>query len=697
MINQKSVFSMCGMCAVRCPIRIEVENGSVTWIEGNPYVPGIEGALCSKGSAGIAFEYDSERPQYPMIRTGERGSGQWRKATWDEALGYITGKLKIVKNKYGAKAIALADRSGPFTDLTKSFIKAQGSPNYIDHDDSCAKNVNMACQSLFGYGRGELGYDFSNTKYIVLFGRNIFESIQVKEVNTVLDGMERGAKLVYVDIRATVTASKADKFLTIRPGTDYAMLLALVHVVLKERLYDKEYVNRYVLGLTELEAFVAPYTPEWAEKETGIAAHDIYAIAREAAVAKPNVIFHGGWMLSRYIDSFYASRMLYILNTLLGSVESKGGLIIAKGPKDAGVKGLNSLGANIPDVADKIVDAEMKEKSIGTGHLVNLYKAIKTGEPYPVKAFIAYRFDPIAAFPDPDEQRRVLDNLDLLVAIDVNYSDTAWYADVILPESTYLERSNIIATQKGPKPGFVMRRQAMAPRYDSKPAWEIFTLLAERMGVGQYFPYKSIEDIWNYQLAGTGVKIEDFDAKGLIGLAKDPIMMPRDAIKFTTASGKIELVSSKLEKSGFHSFAPYVAPKKPAEGSFRLTFGRTAVHAHAQSQNNPYLNEIIPENTLWINTDEAVKLGINNGDMVEVSAEGYSGNIRAYVTPYIHPEAVFMLHGFGNEVPLKTRSFKKGLRDTKFQKGLLETVDPVGGGVAYLECMVGVKKVGGKQ
>jgi thiosulfate reductase/polysulfide reductase chain A len=697
MINQKSVFSMCGMCAVRCPIRIEVQNGSVTWIEGNPYVPGIEGALCSKGSAGIAFEYDSERPQYPMIRTGERGSGQWRKATWDEALGYIADKLKIVKNKYGAKAIALADRSGPFTDLTKSFIKALGSPNYSDHDDSCAKNVNMACQSLFGYGRGELGYDFSNTKYIVLFGRNIFESIQVKEVNTVLDGMERGAKLVYVDIRATVTASKADKFLTIRPGTDYAMLLALVHVVLKERLYDKEYVNRYVLGLTELEAFVAPYTPEWAEKETGIAAHDIYAIAREAAVAKPNVIFHGGWMLSRYIDSFYASRMLYILNSLLGSVESKGGLIIAKGPKDAGVKGLNSLGANIPDVADKIVDAEMKEKSIGTGHLVNLYKAIKTGEPYPVKAFIAYRFDPIAAFPDPDEQRRVLDDLDLLVAIDVNYSDTAWYADVILPESTYLERSNIIATQKGPKPGFVMRRQAMAPRYDSKPAWEIFTLLAERMGVGQYFPYKGIEDIWNYQLAGTGVKIEDFGAKGLIGLAKDPIMMLRDAIKFTTVSGKIELVSSKLEKSGFHSFAPYVAPKKPAEGSFRLTFGRTAVHAHAQSQNNPYLNEIVPENSLWINADEARKLGINNGDMVEVSAEGYSGNIRAYVTPYIHPEAVFMLHGFGNEVPLKTRSFKKGLRDTKFQKGLLETVDPVGGGVAYLECMVGVKKAGGKQ
>lgn len=131
-----SVYSMCGMCAVRCPIRVEVEDGAVKWIEGNPHVLGIEGSLCAKGSAGIAFEYDSERPQYPMIRDGERGSGKWKKATWDEALDYITGKLKEISEKYGAKAIALSDRSGPFTDLTTSFLKALGSPNYFNHDDT---------------------------------------------------------------------------------------------------------------------------------------------------------------------------------------------------------------------------------------------------------------------------------------------------------------------------------------------------------------------------------------------------------------------------------------------------------------------------------------------------------------------------------------------------------------------------------
>ncbi|MCK7509554.1 MAG: molybdopterin-dependent oxidoreductase [Desulfobacterales bacterium] len=263
----------------------------------------------------------------------------------------------------------------------------------------------------------------------------------------------------------------------------------------------------------------------------------------------------------------------------------------------------------------------------------------------------------------------MLENLELLVGIDVNYSETAWNADLILPEATYLERSNILATQTGAKPYFIMRRQAIAPRYDSKPAWEIFTRIAERMGAGQYFPYRSIEDIWNYQLDGTGIKIEDFSDKGFVNLTKKPILMERDKLKFKTESGKIEFVSPTLAKAGFPSFAPYVTPKKPPAGSFRLAFGRSAVHAHAQSQNNIYLNELVPDNELWINQDVAEDLGIENGSNVVVSSDGYSGTIRAKVTPYIHPEAVFMLHGFGNEIPLKTRSYKKGLSDTRFEKG----------------------------
>lgn len=689
----ETVYSMCGMCAVRCPIKVEVEDGKVRWIEGNPQVPGIEGALCAKGGAGIAFENDPERPQHPLLRVGPRGSGQWQQASWEEALAYIGERLQTIKEKYGPRAIALADRSGPFTDLSKSFLKALGSPNYFDHDDTCAKNVNLACQSLLGYGRGDVGYDFAHAKHIVLYGRNVFESLQVKEVNTILDALRAGAKLTYIDVRATVTAAKADTFLLIRPGTDYALNLALIQVLLREKLYDQAFVDQWVTGLAELEAFVQPYTPEWAAQETGIPAAAIVTLAREVGGAKPRAIFHGGWMLARYRDSFQASRTLYILNVLLGNIESKGGLIIAKGPKDAGAKPLHSLGEVMPEVTEKIVDAEMAGRSLGTGHVVNLYKAIASGVPYPIKAFFAYRYDPIASLPDPEAQRKVLDHLDLLVSIDVNYSDTGWYADVILPESTYLERSNIIATQRGPKPGFIMRRQAIPPRYDSKPAWEIFTLIAKRCGAGQYFPYQSIEEIWNYQLAGTGVKIEDFQAKGMVGLSKEPIMMSREALKFPTPSGKIELVSGMLTKNSFPSFVPYLSPRRPEQGSFRLLFGRTAVHTHAQSQNNPYLHEIVGHNCLWLNDAAAKDLGIADGDLVEVASAGYCGRIKAAVTPYIHPEAVFMLHGFGNEIPRKSRSHQQGVRDNRLQTGLLTTVDPVGGGVAYLEGMVRVSKV----
>lgn len=694
-MSSSSVYSLCGMCAVRCPIRVEVEDGAVTWIEGNPHAAGIMGSLCAKGSAGLAFEKDAERPQHPMIRAGPRGSGQWRKASWEEALEHVGAKLEDIVKRHGGKAIALADRGGPFTDLTKSFLKAVGSPNYFDHDDSCASNVNLACKSVFGYGRSDLSYDFANARHIVLYGRNVFESLQVKEVNTILDALGRGAKLTYIDVRATVTASKADRFLMIRPGTDYALNLALIHVILKERLHDEEFARRWVTGLAELEQSVARCTPEWAERETGIPASEITALARDAAAARPRTIFHAGWMVARYLDSFYASRSAYILNALMGNFEREGGLIVAKGMKDACGKSLVSLGAGMPEVRDRIADADAPGKPLGTGHLMGLYRAIRTGEPYPVKAFLAYRFDPLAACPDPDAQKEVLDELDLLVAIDVNYSDTAWYADVILPEATYLERSNVLAVQKGPKPNILMRRQAVAPRYDAKPAWEIFSLLARRLGAGQHFPYRTVEEIWQRQLEGTGITIEDFAAKGFVSLAKQPILMKPDALRFGTPSGKIELVSKMMADAKFDSLRGFEPPHRPEPGSFRLTFGRSAVHTHAQSQNNPYLNEIVPENRLWLNDAEAAKLGIRSGDVVEVSARDRVGTIPVYVTPLIHPEAVFMLHGFGNEIPCKTRSFKKGLKDAKFAAGLLGKIDPVGGGIANLECTVKVQKAPG--
>ena len=238
---EKSVYSLCFMCSVRCPIKVTVKDGQVTFIEGNPKVAGIEGSLCPRGSAGISLLYDSQRLQSPLIRTGERGSGQFRKATWDEALDYIGEKLKPIIKKHGGQSVVLTERTNLATHVSKTLLKSIGSPNHFTHDALCKGSVNTACRSLFGLTDAQMGIDYKNTKHIVLYGRNIFEAIAVKEVNSLVEAMNAGAKVTYIDPRVSITATKANRYWMIRPGTDLALNYALIHVILKERLYDAGY------------------------------------------------------------------------------------------------------------------------------------------------------------------------------------------------------------------------------------------------------------------------------------------------------------------------------------------------------------------------------------------------------------------------------------------------------------------------
>ncbi len=691
---KKSVYTICGMCAVRCPIKVDVEDGKVTWIEGNSHDAAMGTSLCAKGGASFPFLYDKERPLSPMIRTGERGSGQWRNVSWEEAYSYITDKLKGIIDKHGAKAIMLSDRGGPYNDLRKAFMKAIGSPNYHNHDCSCGANANHAAKSVDGLGRKGFNYDFKNAKHIVLFGRNITESLKVKEAKSFMSAVKNGAHVTYVDPRVTNTAARATRYWRIKPGTDYALLLGITNYIVNNKLYDEEFVGKWVTGLQEMQEFLAPYTPEWAEKETSIPADEIKAFCQEVNNDRPKVIFHIGWLYARYRDTFYASRMLCILNALMGNMEQPGGLILPKGPKDAGAKGLKSLAANVPGVSDPRCDGcgvVHKQYEAGPGMLHLAYQAIDTGSPYPVKAYFVHRHNPLIALPDPEEQKRILNKLDLLVAVDVNYCETSWFADVILPESTYLERDSILNTDKGPKPGFSMRRKCIEPINDTKPGWQIYTELAARLGKDANFSYKSIEEIWKYQLQDTDVSIEDFEAKGFVKLCDQPIGCNPEGLKFGTESGKIEFISPKLEKMGFPSFKPYEAPIDPPSGSFRLLFGRKGYQTHGQSTNNPVLSELLGTNKLWINTASAKKMGIKDGSMVTIANGDTTGTIEAKLTDFIHPEAVFMLHGFGKNIPLLTRAYGKGLADQAFMKGKLTDYDKAGGGNNLCESFVTVK------
>ncbi len=248
----------------------------------------------------------------------------------------MADKLKEIVKQHGPQSVVFGERTNLNTHISKTFMKALGSPNHFTHDALCKGSVNTAFRSLTGFTDAQVGMDYANTKYIVMYGRNIFESLEIKAINNLLNAMEKGAKLTYIDPRVSITATKADRYWMIRPGTDLALNYALIHTILKERLYDPVYVRRWVKGLKELQAFVEPYTPEWAEQETGIPANEIVTLAREAAAAKPAVVFHYGYRGAHHPNEIYFRRSLIILNALMGTIEAKGGLFFKKGPKAAG-------------------------------------------------------------------------------------------------------------------------------------------------------------------------------------------------------------------------------------------------------------------------------------------------------------------------------------------------------------------------
>ena len=454
--GKRTVYSLCGMCSVRCTIEATVEDGRVVWLQGNPHMKAQGTSLCAKGAAGLALEYDDDqRPQTPLIRMGARGEGRWRRASWDEALDYIADKLKETTEVFGRRGIALSDRGGPFTDLTQTFVQALGSPNYLTHDACCGANAHNASRSLFGFGHLELIPDLQRAKHLVLYGRNIVEALMVTEAKAFTAALARGMRCTYIDPRATITACKATRYWQVRPNSDYALNLAIIHEVLKREAYDKDFVARHVSGMDYLRAAVRDTTPEWQESHTGVPAGQLRAFVGEIAADAPQVIFNPGWGTARHKQSSLVSRTALILNVLMGNIEIPGGLLLGKSPKYYGRKGLKRLSARLPKVEEPRVDGAGTTRpqwDPALGMLHQLFAAMETAQPYGIGAYFAYRHDPLTGMPDPEATQRALDKLKLLVSIDVRYSETGWYSDVILPESTYLERANILAGLPGPVP-----------------------------------------------------------------------------------------------------------------------------------------------------------------------------------------------------------------------------------------------------
>jgi len=683
------VPTTCEMCVNKCSVIAVVENGVIHKLDPNPENPKSRGMLCARGNAGFQQVYDSARLKRPLIRVGKRGEGNWRPASWDEAFDFTAKKLSETKEKYGPQG-TLWSSSESFQEVFFSNLGAAfGSPNQVRHPTLCLASVNLAYSLTFGTVPS---FDLLNSKYIIMSGANRLEAFITPDTMDLIESAEyRKAKLIYLDPRFTVTASKADEWYPIRPGTDLAFMLAMLNVIVGESRYDKEFVANYTVGFDKLVEHVKPFTPDWAEKETEIPAKDITRIAREFSDAAPRAVYYAGRRSSWYREDFHTRRAQAILNAVVGNWDREGGMVpngrIALGEylflpwDDPTAPRVDEMDKNFPLAAK------------GDGAYLKLRENVIAGTPYPVKAWMVHKQDPMNALPNQARTLEMLQQMDFVGVVDVQMSDTAWYADVVFPESTYLERTDPIQVLSGITPVVVYRQQVVKPAHDTKATLEIAQGLAKRLGLSQYFDYTM--DQWVAAQAKElplEAPLEYLKKHGVYvppGFPKYGTTLNADH-RFITKSGKIELFSERLQEANYDPLPVYHAPAPTPAGKFRMILGRRAYFTHANSTNNAWLNQFAPENSLWLSPVAADALGINEGDRVEVASTVGAVRLKARVTQEIRSDCVFMLHGYGKKSKWQRLVAGNGGSDAE----LLETAwDKVSGNAALHETFVSVRKV----
>ncbi len=677
----QKIPTYCDLCFWKCGAIAYLKDGELWKVEGNPLDPLSKGRLCPRGTGGVGAHYDKDRLKTPLIRKNLRGEEKWVEVTWDEALDFIADKMNKIKQQYGPEAVALFSH-GIGGNFIKHLLRAYGSPNETAPSFAqCRGPREVGFELTFGdvVGSPERT-DIENAKCLVLIGSHLGENMHNTQVQEFSNAVQKGASIIVVDPRFSVAASKAKFYLPIKPGTDLALLLAWMGVIVREKLYDIEYVEKYGYGFDKFAAEVSQYTPEWAYIETGIEPEVIVETAREMARYKPATLVHPGRHVTWYGDDAQRSRAIALLNALLGSWGRKGGFYV---PYSFSIPKYPY--PPYPELKKEPVDNPNSRFPFATGEQIStgIREATITGQPYPIKGWFIYGTNLMQALPNRDETIKAIQNLDLMVVVDVVPSEIAGWADVVLPESVYLERYDDLNTSPF-KEGFVGIRQPVIDEpNDQKPNWWIAKKLAEKLGLEAYFPWKDVEEYLDTRLKAAGLSLEELKKTGIIKTAERPIYF-EDGVEpeFATPSGKIEFYSDQLAGAGFDPIPRYTKHEQPPEGYFRLLYGRAPVHTFSKTQSNPLLSDMMSENELWINADIAAKIGLRNGQKVRLKNQDgvLSDPIKVKATERIRKDCVYMVHGFGQKSRQLRSTYKKGASDaeliTKYN------TDPLMGGTA---------------
>ena len=678
----KKIPTFCDLCFWKCGAIAYVRDGKLWKIEGNPEDPLSKGRLCPRGTGGTGTYYDADRLKSPLIRKKERGEEQWVEVTWDEALEYIAVKMNKIKQSYGPEAMAYFVH-GIGGNFIRHLMKAYGTPNITAPSFAqCRGPRDIGFRLTFGEDIGSPERtDIKNAKCLVLIGSHLGENMHNTQVQEFAEMNGNGGSIIVVDPRFSVAAGKAKYYLPIKPGTDLALLLAWMKVITDENLYDKEYIDKYGFGFEQFKAEIQSYTPEWAYTETGIEPELIRSTAREMAKYRPATLIHSGRHTTWYGDDTQRSRAIALMNALMGSWGRKGGYYY---PASMTVPAYPYPPYTKPE-KDKVDNPGNTIYPFATeGHdtVTNgIREATITGKPYPIKGWFTYGTNLLYAMPNEAETIKAIQNLDLLVVVDVVPSELAGWADVVLPESIYLERYDDINVELFREPFVALRQPVIESPNEQKPNWWIAKKLSDKLGLGNYFPWNNIEEYIEKRLSSAGLNFNELKKKGIIKGDKKPLYFEDGVVpEFSTPSKKIEFYSIQLAQLGYDPVPKYKKHKEPPAGSFRLLFGRSPVHTFSKTQNNRVLLDMENENEVWLNNNIARKLELKSGDYVKLKNQDgiLSNKIKVKATERIRQDCVYMTHGFGHNSKLLKQAFMKGASDaqliTKYE------IDPLMGG-----------------
>ena len=655
MNGERVVKSACLFCPPGCGIDIHVRDNKPVKVES--MVESVVGPICIKGEV-IPEWFETELKERRILHPLQKVNGNWREITWDQALDTVAENLTKVKKRYGPEALAsyigTTESFHDYNYLARRFFLAFGSPSYYNCNSICYFTKIVAGDYTYG---GYAPPTFIGTKCIVVWAANPTESVPFAGDSIVMAKTQKGVKLIVIDPRRTLLAKAADIHLQLRPGTDTALALAFLNIIISEQLYDKEFVEKYSLGFDQLAQHVKEYTPEKVAEICDVPAEKIRQAARMYSTQKPAAIFQGN-SLDNVDNGFQACRGITCLISVTGNLDIRGGSTLMPFHifSKWAIEDWEKEGLPMPRVepAGK-PEGPFFYDSAGHPSVVGLFRGMVEEKPYPIKALLVDTGNPVVTLGDTNYLREGFDKLEFMAVHDVFMTETAQLADIVLPAANYFEQQSIY--QYVGRPMVILLNKAIEPPEDCWPSWKLWIELAKRLGMEKYFPWKDVEEFHEkFFCPKLNMSLNDLRDNPGGYYHKKRLWKKYQTEGIATPSGKVELYSDRLAVKGYDPLPTYHEPalspiNRPDLARqyplIVITGQRVLEFAQSMMLGVPTLRGKIADPKAEIHTDTARNLGIDSGDPIIVETPWGRVQMKASLTQYIHPKVVSVPYGFG--------------------------------------------------